>query len=169
MRILNANPRKCPILKYLALFIGLVLISGCGFALRGGGEMSSVLATMSIVGGNKAFNEQLRQRLQQSGIIMVKTDGHATLFISKNDYQRSARTLDATGLATSYNYTYSIDYVVRDHGGGVLQPANMLFRHSTLQHDAVQILQIEAEEAFLKKQMEQEIISQLLIRLRQIE
>ena len=170
MCILLTHHQKHALSNRLALLvIGLALITGCGFKLRESVEMPPVLSRISVVGGNRMFNEQLVQRLQQSGSVVVEADSAATLFISRSEYQKSVRTLDAAGLATGYDYTYTVDYQVSDSNGVVLQPRSIISQQRTLEYDATQVLQIEQEEAFLKKQIEQEIISQLLRQLSQIE
>ncbi len=170
MCILLTHHQKHALSNRLALLvIGLALITGCGFKLRESVEMPPVLSRISVVGGNRMFNEQLVQRLQQSGSVVVEADSAATLFISRSEYQKSVRTLDAAGLATGYDYTYTVDYQVSDSNGVVLRPRSIISQQRTLEYDATQVLQIEQEEAFLKKQIEQEIISQLLRQLSQIE
>lgn len=169
--MLVANSRKHPMPYRLALLvIGLTLITGCGFKLRGSIEMPSALSKIFIEGGNRVFNEQLIERLQQSGAVVVEAENNnaITLSISKSAYQRSVRTIDAIGLATSYDYTYAVDYQVRDSNERILLPLTTIYQQRTLDYDSAQVLQVEDEEAFLKKQMEQEIILQLLRRLSQI-
>ncbi len=154
--------------KRLLLVLALTLMSGCGFEFRTGFEIPSVLSQLSIEGGDRGFNEQLVQRLQQSGSVSVKAGDAATLFISKIDYQRRVRATDAQGLAVGYDYTYTIDYEVRDNDGVILLPLATISQQTTLDYDADQVLQTEAEEAFLKRQMEQDIIASLLRRMSRI-
>ncbi len=168
--------------KRLALLIlSLTLVTGCGFKLRGNFELSPALSQISIAGGNRSLNEQLReqlreqrheqlgQRRQQSGSAAAEADSDgATLFISKSEFQRTVRTVDKNGLATSYDYIYTIDYSVTDSEGAVLQPLATLSQHRTLDYQPAQALAIEEEEEFLKQEMQQEIILQLLRRLGRI-
>ena len=176
MKMLVDNTRKYARASYLALLvINLMLISGCGFELRSGGEDStagsantlSARTKISISGGSREFNEQLSQRLQQSGFMLVNAASEITLSISKSESKRRVRNIDTTGLALSYDHTYTLSYQVLDSNGTILQPSTTNSRQSTLDYDPSQLLQFEEEAAFLKKQMMQEIISQLLRRLSQ--
>ena len=176
--------------KRLALLVlSLTLVAGCGFKLRGNFELSSALSQISIEGGNRSLNEKLREQLReqpheqleprrpQSGSAAAEADsGGATLFISKSEFQRSVRTVDADGLATGYDYIYTVDYNVTGSEGAVLQPLATISQHRTLDYEPAQAsiyepaqaLAIEEEEEFLKQEMEQEIILQLLRRLGRI-
>ena len=76
--------------------------------------------------------------------------------------------MDADGLATGYDYIYTVDYNVTGSEGAVLQPLATISQHRTLDYKPAQALAIEEEEEFLKQEMEQEIILQLLRRLGRI-
>ncbi len=157
--------------KRLALLVlSLTLVTGCGFKLRGDFELSPALSRISIEGGNRPLNEKLREQLEQrrpqSGSAAAEADSDgATLFISKSEFQRTVRTVDEKGLATGYDYIYTIDYSVTDSEGAILQPLATLSQHRTLDYEPAQALAIEEEEEFLKQEMQQEIILQLLRRL----
>lgn len=154
--------------KHLILLIlSLTLVSGCGFERRGSFELSSVLSSIAIEGGNRSLNERLRERLQQSSVTVADSAG-ATLVISKSEFQRVVRTVDKNGLATSYDYTYTVDYNVTANEQTILQPRATISQHRTLDYEPAQALAIDEEEAFLKEEMEQEIISRLLRRLSRI-
>ena len=163
--------------KRLALLVlSLTLVAGCGFNLRGNFELSSALSRISIEGGNRPLNEKLREQLEQrrpqSGSAAAEADSDgATLFISKSEFQRTVRTVDENGLATGYDYIYTIDYSVTDSEGAVLLPLAVISQHRTLDYEPdhySRALAIEEEEEFLKQEMQQEIILQLLRRLSHI-
>ena len=70
-----------------------------------------------------------------------------------------------------YDYIYTIDYSVTDSEGAILQPLATLSQHRTLDYEPdhySRALAIEEEEEFLKQEMQQEIILQLLRRLSHI-
>lgn len=159
--------------RLLLLILSLTLVSGCGFKLRADFELPSVLSRIAIVGGNRSLNEQFREQLrekrQQSSTALTETDsGGATLFISKSEFQSTVRSVDKNGLATSHDYIYTIEYNVTDDNGAVVQPLATLSQHRTLDYQPEQALAIAAEEEFLKQEMEQEIVLQLLRRLSRI-
>ena len=154
-------------LKRLALTIlSLSLLTSCGFKLRGSFELPQSLSQISIKGGDRDLVDQLAERLEQSGSIVVAVDsGAPTVNITLSDFLKETRTTNADGLATGYDYEYVVDFDITDGQGGSLQPTATITQRRTLNFDPNEVLQAEEEEEFLRSSMEEEIVLQLLRRL----
>lgn len=169
--------------RLILLVLSLTLVTGCGFKRRGNLEWPSALSGITIEGGDRSFNEQFREQLDEQ--IHAQSDaqsneqsdeqgqhpqqsGNSTLVISKSEFQRQVRTIDKNGLASSYDYIYTIDYRVTDRTGVALHPLATIVQHRTLDYQPNLALANEQEKEFLKQEMQQEIIVQLLRRLSRI-
>lgn len=153
--------------KYLvATLVTLSLLAGCGFKLRGNFEMPPILDQVSVEGGERDLNDQIKATLTKSGSEVVAAGSKVpTIQISRSDYERQVRTRDADGIATGYTFYYTVDYRVTDGKGEILQPAASISQVRTLEFDPEQVLQAEREEVFLRDEMEEEIVLQMMRRL----
>ena len=147
----------------------LVLVSfstGCGFHLRGNVVMPASLNNVHIIGGEADFNEGLAAELKRAGSNVVATDkDSATLRIDNLAYLNSVSKTDASGRATGYTYHYTLEYSVVDANANVLQAPVAIHQERTQEYDPNQVLQAEQEEAFLKEEMEKDLVLQLVRRL----
>ena len=147
----------------LLVLIGLSLLSGCGFKLRGSYQLSTALSQLSIEGGKRELVERLTRILMDNGITVVDAGADSpTLILSRSEFNRKAVVTDAEGIATEYEYTYYVDFKVSDVNGEVLLPLSSISRFKTLNYDVGNELEIEEEEEFLKESMEKDIVLQIV-------
>ena len=152
--------------RLILLLLCLTLLSSCGFKLRGNFEMSAALSEISVESDDRLLKEELTTRLEKSGSTGVASKaGTPTLSVLTSDYERIVRTTDSDGLATGYDFTYTINYLVNDGNGGILQPQAKVVQRRTLQYDPAEQLQAKQEEEFLVEQMREEIVLQVMRKL----
>ena len=152
--------------RLILLILSLTLISSCGFKLRGNFEMSAALSEISVESDDRLLKEELTSRLEKSGSTVVASQaGTPTLTVLSSDFERIVRTTDSDGLATGYDFTYTINYLVTDGSGGILQPSAKIVQRRTLQFDPSELLQAVQEEEFLLEQMREEIVLQVMRKL----
>ncbi len=153
---------------FLAL-IGLSLLPGCGFKLRGSYQLSTALIQLSIEGGKRELVERLTRILMDNGITVVDAGSDSpTLILSRSEFNRKTVGTDADGIATEYEYNYHVDFRVSDVNGEVLLPLSSISRFNTLNYDVGNELEIEEEEKFLKESMEKDIVLQIVRELSRI-
>ncbi len=155
--------------RLLLVLIGLSLLSGCGFKLRGSYQLSVTLSQLSIEGGKRELVERLTGILMDNGITVVDAGADSpTLILSRSEFNRKAVGTDADGISTEYEYTYHVDFKVSDVHGEVLLPLSLISRFNTLKYDVGNELEIEEEEEFLKEGMEKDIVLQIVRELARI-
>ena len=138
----------------LLVLIGLSLLSGCGFKLRGSYQLSTALSQLSIEGGKRELVERLTGILMDNGITVTDAGADSpTLILSRSEFTRKAVGTDADGIATEYEYTYYVE---------VLLPLSSISRFKTLNYDIGNELEIEEEEDFLRESMEKDIVLQIV-------
>ena len=94
----------------LLVLIGLSLLSGCGFKLRGSYQLSTALSQLSIEGGKRELVERLTGILMDNGITVTDAGADSpTLILSRSEFTRKAVGTDADGIATEYEYTYYVE------------------------------------------------------------
>ena len=147
----------------------LLLLSGCGFHLRGQVELPESLSSIYIEGGlpNSPMREILRQKLFSSGVNVFsqKSDAKAYLIILKDETLRKEVSWNSAGQPNEYELNYHLTYKLENDQGKIFVAEQSLKQQSTYQHDPSQILVKEEEERRLKKKMVQAAVNQMLRRI----
>lgn len=153
----------------LAILMAAAL-SSCGFALRGSAVLPAPLHRVSVDGVDFAMVDRLKSTLTANGASVVGPGDRtaAWLRLLESEFTRDVRSTDADGLATSYTLKYRVAYEVRTAGGDELQASQRLGHEQVIGYDPLRPLQSEQEEALLKAEMQDEIVQQILHRLRRI-
>jgi LPS-assembly lipoprotein len=153
----------------LFLFSSSLLVSGCGFHLRGQIDVPESLMRMHVKGTDIELVNDVERSLKFSSIELVaEGDNAALLDLSNTTYVRDVIGTTSGGIATSYKFTYRVNYVVYDADGEVLQADNVM-QNRTLAYDPSQVLLFEREEIFLKEDMRKSLVSFILRRMSKIQ
>ncbi len=153
---------------FLLVISATLLLSGCGFHLRGQIEVPAGLERLHIVGEDIELNDLVEKSLRFSGIEIVEAGSDsAVLDLSNSSYTKEVIGTDGNGIANNYKMTYTVNYVVTDAQGEKLQ-SQRVSQDRSLVYDANNILVFEREEAFLVKDMRQELVNTILRRMSKI-
>lgn len=152
-----AGRRWTPVVR--GLFAGLMaalLVSGCGFQLRGALDIPQDVTPVLIESGG-AVGLVIAERLQASGVEVTRAASQAGLVLRILSQQRSSRivAVDRDGKALAYELTYSVTFDALGRDARVVVPAQGL--------SAVRTFDDNPDVAVLGKQLESEIIYQDLV------
>jgi len=96
-------------LKKLTIVGLMLIISACGFQLRGNIEAN--FGSISISGGTDSFNKTLQRKFRQAGIsIKSASKAEKIVQIIKNNYTKTILTLTGTGAVSEYQLDYEVTY-----------------------------------------------------------
>lgn len=156
--------------RLLPVILLAAVLSGCGFALRGSDGLPASLDRVAVDGADFAMVDRLESALSANGASVVDPGDQAAavLRLLESGFIRDVRSTDADGLATSHTLKYRVAYEVRTAGGDELQASQRLVHEQVAGYDPLRPLQSEQEEALLKAEMQDEIVQQILHRLRRI-
>lgn len=153
-------------MKRNLLVIGLaVLLSACGFQLRGTGSAEFAIKEIDLQARN-AYGEtakQLKQLLENSG---VKVHNGAPFRLYLANEQETQRTASFTSSARSaeYELTTQLDYEIRGEKN-LLLLKDKLEVQSVYVHDENNLIGSGQESAQLRQEMRRELIQQMSLRL----
>ena len=153
-------------MKRNLVVIGLtVLLSACGFQLRGTGTAEFAIKDIDLQARN-AYGEtvkQLRQLLENSGV-KVHNGAPYRLFLANE--QETQRTASVTSSARSaeYELTTRLDYEIRGEKN-LLLLQDKLEVQSVYVHDENNLIGSGQESAQLRQEMRRELIQQMSLRL----
>ena len=156
-------------LFFLFVLSSSLVLSGCGFHLRGQIDVPESLMRLHVKGTDIELKHDIEKSLKFSDIVIVEEgDNAALLDISNTTYLKEVNGTTITGIASNYKMTYTVNYVVYDADGEVLQKDSVK-QNRTLAYDASNILLFEREEQFLMKEMRQELVGFILRRMSKIQ
>lgn len=151
-------------MRVLAAF-ALALLAGCGFQLRGAAE----LPFESIhVPGSGGIALELRRNIQSGSRTAVADDpkrAQALLEVMHETRQKEILSLTAEGRVREFRLLYRVGFRVHDgKGGEFVQPAVLQVARDMTYSDA-QLLAKEAEEQMLYRDMQHDMVQQIMRRL----
>jgi len=149
------------------LLITTLLLSACGFQLRGAVNLPWDTLYLGLA-PNDPFGNMIKRSIEAGSRTKVVTDpkqAQASLQILQNQQTKSILSLTAKGLVREFQLTRSFVYRIVDEKGKELIPASQIILQREMTFDDERIFAKEAEEAMIVKEMEQDLVLQLLRRL----
>lgn len=167
-------PNACRLFYFfIAPFFFSLLLSSCGFQLRGTGSqvLPESLATLRVRTEDSAAVQEpaltaVRMALHAAGGTVVETGNfpELVLFGERSDSQvLSVRA--ATGKAAEYLLTYSLSFRLLDVAGRELAPAQTVRLQRDHAFNPVHVLAKEQEERELRAAMQRDAAAQIVRRL----
>ncbi len=161
---------------YLCSCIFALLLSACGFHLRGAVTLPPQMERTQLVGiePRGALAEEITAALENAGARVVAGDAAAQLHISGEREARRLLSVGSTGRASEYELTYQFSFELRipevDETGKavttVLVPQQTVSLNRDYAFDPNSVLGMGEEEALLVREMRAFAVRQMLVRLR---
>ncbi len=150
-----------------ALAAAVALLPGCGFHLRGPQALD--FASLHInVPQQSEFGAQLRRLVATTGTTRVEEDADAAearLQILANDRGREILSLTGAGKVREYQLVQALRFQLLDRAGKALIPPTSLSARREYTFDDNQVLGKEQEENLLYRDMQNDLVQQLMRRL----
>ena len=150
-------------LKELAILGLILMISGCGFQLRG--DIQANFDSISISGGTSSFNKTLQRKFRQAGIsIKSASEAKKIVEIIKNSFTKTILTLTGTGAVSEYQLDYVVTYRFKSKDSPWNLPVTIEASRSYTYDDS-DILAKDEEEKRLLSGMEDQLIKTMAIQI----
>ncbi|GAB1392050.1 hypothetical protein MASR1M60_02130 [Rhodocyclaceae bacterium] len=144
-----------------------LMLTGCGFQLRG----TATLPWETLYIGlpeNSLLYHQIKRSIESgthTRIVNDAKEAQASLTVLQNNHNKSILSLSAKGLVREFQLTRSFVYRIQDAKGKELIPASQIILQREMNFDDERIFAKEAEEAMIMREIEQDLVIQLLRRL----
>lgn len=151
---------------FALLFVSV--LSACGFQLRGSYSLPWETLAISGLPENSELYFQIKRSIESGSLTKVVTDAKqakASLVVLRNDQHKSILSLSAKGLVREFQLTRSFLYRVQDAQGKEIQPASQIVLQREMTFDDERVFAKEAEEAIIWREMQTDLVQQLLRRL----
>ena len=154
-------------LAALALILTILISSGCGFHLRGQILLPDVMAEPHLDGNDSEVIRRLEEALRSHGASPVANAAGSSSVIEllRVAYLREVGTIDLRGTVTGYVLKYEVVYRVLGPDLNVLVDDTRITLIRNLDYDRGQVLQLERDEALLRKELLDEVVKRILTRL----
>ena len=143
-------------LKELSILGLILIISACGFQLRG--DIQANFDSISISGGTSSFNKTLQRKFRQTGITITNaSEAEKIVEIIENKFTKTILTLTGTGAVSEYQLDYDVTYRFKSKDGSWNLPVTIEATR-TYTYDDSDILAKDEEEKRLVSGMEDQLI-----------
>lgn len=159
--------RRRSLTLLLASLVAASLVTGCGFKLRGPQPLP--FETLYVgANPNSEFGAALRRRIATSGTTTAIEDAAAAdarLEILRNLRTQDILSLSSAGKVSEFQLNQTLTFRVVDRAGTQLIPATSISARREYTFDDAQVIAKEQEEALLWRDMENDLLQQLMRRL----
>lgn len=143
----------------------IALLAACGFHLRG--QVALPYSTLHVSGPpGVTLTNSLSRVLRSSGVRLVdqQKDAEVTLIILADVKEKSILSLSAAGRAQEYELRERVSFRIITASEPDSPPGEIISHRSISFNDAL-VLAKESEESLLYRDMENDVVQQLLRRL----
>ena len=151
------------------LFISLLVValSACGFHLRGSYTLpwDSLYITLPEFDAMRAELKRNIEASTQTKVVSDPKEAKAQIVILRNDQLRSILSLNAKGYVREVQLTRIFAYKIQDAKGKELATSGSIVIQREMTFDDEQLLAKGSEEGLIIKEMQSDLVQQLLRRL----
>lgn len=153
--------------KAVILVLGL-LLSACGYHLRGAFELPEGLKNVYLEGGSTQLRDQFTRALKSSSAKLTGSPEGAGMIIRifGEDSTRRVLSLSSRGRSNEFELYYRLDYELANSGNALLmerQPVEIRREYFNNQQD---IIAKDNEEAVIRNEMYQQVVRTIMNRAR---
>lgn len=144
----------------------LLALAACGFQLRGSATVP--YNTLYIPGATTGIALDLKRNIEagtQAKVVDDPKAADAILELSNELKEKIILSLTGTGRVREYRLRYSVNYRVHDGRGAEFVPRTTLQLFRDVTYSDTEILAKEAEELLLFRDMQSDMVQQVLRRL----
>ncbi len=158
-----------PIKKSVIVLIAL-LLSACGYHLRGAFELPAGMKNIFLDGGSAPLQIQFKKAMDFSSIPIAVSAETASIVIRIFDEnsQRRVLSLASTGVANDFELGYQFEYEIVDSKDNILMARQPLDIKREYYNDQSAVIAKESEELIIKNEMYLQAVRTIVNRARSI-
>ena len=141
--------------KKILILIFTLLITSCGFQLRG--ALDNSFNSIQIDGGSVGFTKVLKKKYKQSGVVVKDSSAEKFIEIIKDEFDKRILTLSSTGTIREYELNYLVLYRIKN-SNNEWGPTIRITSRRIYSYDDQDIVAKQEEEKNLIKGMKEQII-----------
>lgn len=154
-------------MRILCLSLLTLVLSACGFQLRGQYTLPPQLNPISVQTSVTTLERDLKAGIQRMGGV-VEAGAPLQLHITSERINRQTTTIDSRAKAAEYTLFYEVDFQLRHASGIPAEPEHTIRLRRTYQFDNTRIVGKYEEENTLIDDLRQQAVGQILARLSRV-
>jgi LPS-assembly lipoprotein len=157
---------KCVLAKKSVMLLVILLLSACGYHLRGALNLPEGLKTVYLQGGSAQLQGYLKRALKASSAQLASSPEQAGFIINivQEDFSRRVLSLSSRGRSNELELYYRLEYELAKPGNVLLmarQPLEIRREYFNNQQD---IIAKDNEEAVIRSEMYQQAVRTIITR-----
>ena len=143
-----------------------LLLAGCGFQLRGVAEVP--FESLYLPNATSGIALDLKRNIQAGTRVKVLDDAkgaQAVMHFTEETRQKEILSLTGTGRVREFQLRYRVGFRVSDNKGGDYVPQNTIILTRDVTFNDTEILAKEQEEQLLFRDMQSDMVQQIMRRL----
>lgn len=162
-----ARPSRRAALRRAAALAVPALLGACGFRLRG--ERSLPFDTIFLgFPANSALGTELARNIRagtQTTVVADRAQAQAVLEVLEEAREREVLAVNTQGKTREYQLRLRFTFRVHDGKGNLYVPPSTIALQRDIAYNEAQVLAREAEEAVMFRDMQSDLVQQVLRRL----
>lgn len=147
-----------------------LLLSACGYHLRGAFELPAGLKNIFLEGGSAPLQAQFKKAMDLSSIPIAASAEVAGIVIRIYDERSERRVLSlaATGVANDFELDYRMEYEIVDAKDTLLMARQPLEIKREYYNDQLAVIAKESEETIIKNEMYLQAVRTIINRAKSV-
>ena len=153
--------------RLISLLVFCAMLAGCGFHLRGEAVLPFDTLYVAIADGSQ-FGAEIRRAIAagtKTTIVDNAKDAQAVLQVLGEQREKIILSLNSAGRVNEYTLRYHFVFKVHDNKGHDYIPQTEIVLTRNMTYDDTLVLAKEVEEQILYRDMQHDMVQQLLRRL----
>ncbi len=154
--------------KKLAVFVMALLLSACGYHLRGAFQLPENMKSVYIEGGSGALLEQFKQVMKGSSAQLASSRKGAGIVIKvfNEEFNRRVLSLSTRGKSNEFELVYRLDYEFVNARDALLMERQPVEVRREYFNDQQFMIAKDNEETVIRNEMYQQAVQSIINRAR---
>lgn len=158
------------LIKFAIVFVSVLVLSGCGFHLRGGADdnYKFPFKTVYLDCGTPAICDGLRKTIvneRLTTLVTNKESAEAIILVDHEETNRSTYDFNSVGQINNIKLTYEVTSVIFDNKGEQMMPDIVVSSQTLMNYNNSLILSANQQEAQSWDTLHQNVITSLIRRI----
>lgn len=157
-------------MKSSLLLIMALLLSACGYHLRGALQLPEAMKTIYVSGASAELATAIAETFRSASgeLVASSADAGVILNVIKEDYQRRTISLSSTGYSNEYELVYRLTFDLLDKNGDELASKQTIESSKTYYNEqsSETLISKDNEEAMLREELYTQAVRAVVERAR---
>ena len=156
------------LIKKSVILIMALLLSACGYHLRGALQLPANLKNVYLEGGSGELRGHFQKAMEISSVPFASSPETAGMIVKifNEDSQRRVLSLNSGGTANDFELGYRFDFEIVDSKNNILSPRQPVEIKREYYNDQLAIIAKDNEELVIRNEMYQQAVRSIMNRAR---